>query len=185
MSISVATEADVPAMCAIYAPYVQTTAYSFEYRVPEEAEFLARFQAHAAQCPWLVWREDGEVLGYAYAGNAFERAAYGWAAEISCYLRQDCLRRGIGKKLYEAVERILRMQGYQVVYAVITSENTGSVRFHEAMGYRNTAFFPQCGYKFGCWYGVQWMEKRLANDAAPAPVIAWTRLPGNGMTPEK
>lgn len=177
MSIRVATAEDIPAMLAIYRPYVETTAYSFEYRVPTEAEFLARFQAHIAQCPWLVWEDAGQVLGYAYAGNAFERAAYGWAAEISIYLHPNSFRQGIGRQLYAVIEDILRRQGYQVVYAVITTANAGSIRFHAALGYEKTAEFPRCGYKLGQWHGVIWMEKRLNENHHPAHFpIPWQQL---------
>ena len=89
MSIREAVPADVPAMLAIYAEYVTQTAVSFEYEVPSEAEFTRRLTEHTAVYPWLVWEEDGRVLGYCYAGRAFERAAYAWNAEISCYLAHE------------------------------------------------------------------------------------------------
>ena len=84
--IRFAAESDVPAMLAIYAPYVRNTAYTFEYTVPTDAEFTARFLSYTRQCPWLVWEEDGAVLGYAYGSLPFERAAYAWCAEVSVYL---------------------------------------------------------------------------------------------------
>ena len=86
MSIRVATEADVPAMLSIYDEFVRNTAVSFEYATPSQAEFTLRLREHIAVYPWLVYEENGTVLGYAYAGRAFERAAYAWNAEISCYL---------------------------------------------------------------------------------------------------
>ena len=74
--IRIAVDADVPAILAIYAPYVLQTTYSFEYEPPTEAEFLTRFRSVIHTFPWLVWEEDGEILGYAYASAPFERAAY-------------------------------------------------------------------------------------------------------------
>ena len=61
-----ATEADIPAILSIYAHYVLNTTYSFEYTVPTEEEFRLRFRSITAQYPWLVWEEEGQVLGYAY-----------------------------------------------------------------------------------------------------------------------
>ena len=72
--IRFALESDVPAMLAIYAPYVQHTTVSFEYEVPSPEEFIRRFRSITEQFPWLVWEEDGQVLGYAYAAKPFERA---------------------------------------------------------------------------------------------------------------
>ena len=159
--IRIATDADIPAMLAIYAPYVENTTYSFEYDVPCKKTFLQRFYTITAQFPWLVWEEDGVVLGYAYGSPPFERAAYRWCAEPSIYLHPKAQGRDIARKLYAALEWILAQQGYQVLYALITEENTRSVRFHEKFGYKTLAVFPDCGFKHGRWLGLVWMEKRL------------------------
>jgi len=178
--IRLATEADVPAMLDIYAPYILTTTYTFEYEVPTQEAFLARFRSLTASFPWLVWEEDGEILGYAYGSLPFERAAYAWCAEGSVYLKPEARGRGIGKKLYDALEAILTAQGYRRNYAIITSENAASVAFHRKMGYKITAEFPNCGYKFGRWLGVVWMEKQLeavGNDGISP--VSWRSLGQN------
>ena len=172
MAIRSATAADIPAMLEIYRPYVEHTTYSFEYTLPTAEEFTHRFLNHTAQFPWLVWEEDGRVLGYAYAGAPWERMAYSWCAEISIYLHESLHRRGIGRALYGQLEDILRRQGYRVVYALITSENAGSVAFHRQLGYTHRAVFPNCGYKLGRWLGVIWLEKHLNELGAPETVPA-------------
>ena len=171
--IRIATQADVPAILEIYAPYVLTTTYTFEYDVPTQEEFLARFRSITERFPWLVWEEDGRILGYAYGSAPFERAAYRWLAEDSVYLRPEARGRGIGAKLLQALEDILRYQGYGRIYAIITSENEASLAFHRAVGYCHTATMPNCGYKFGQWYGTVWMEKELNTWEVPPgePVI--------------
>ena len=159
--IRLATEADVPEILSIYAPYVLTTTYTFEYDVPSEDAFLARFRAITEKFPWLVWEEDGRILGYAYGSLPFERTAYSWCAEDSLYLRPEARGRGIGKKLLLALEYLLQRQGYQKIYAIITSENQVSLDFHRKNGYLFTASMDNCGYKFGRWLGVTWMEKKF------------------------
>ena len=168
-----ATPADVPAMLAIYAPYVLQTAITFEYEVPTEAEFGRRFQEITAQFPWLVWEEDGEIFGYCYGSRAFVRAAYQWDADLSVYLRQDRRGGGIGRRLYEAVEELLRKQGYFVVYGLVTSANAASCAFHRAMGYTAAAELKQCGWKFGRWHDVTWFEKRLREGEPQAAPVSW------------
>ena len=59
--IRFATEADLPEILEIYAPYILNTAYSFEYTVPTIEEFTERFRGYTTQFPWLVWEEDGHV----------------------------------------------------------------------------------------------------------------------------
>lgn len=167
MSVRHATVQDVPRILEIYAPYVQNTAISFEYAVPTLEEFTQRFLGITAQFPWLVWEENGAILGYAYGSLPFERTAFQWSAEASIYLCPEAQGKGIGRKLYAALEKILKAQGYKKVYAIITTANAPSVAFHKAVGYRHTATMPDCGYKLGNWHGIVWMEKDLNNWDAP------------------
>ena len=159
--IRIAREADVPAILSIYAPYVRDTTVSFEYDVPTQEEFLTRFRNITRDFPWLVWEEEGKILGYAYACLPFERKAYGWCAEPSIYLEPAARGRGIGRKLYTALEELLKLQGYRVMLALITGENTASVAFHERLGYETVGQLKKVGYKFGRWLGVFWMQKNL------------------------
>ncbi len=177
MSIRLATVQDLPRILEIYGPYVKNTAISFEYEIPALQAFTERFWGITAQFPWLVWEEDGMVLGYAYGSKPFERAAYQWSAEASIYLCPEACGKGIGKKLYAALEDLLQAQGYRKVYAIITTANEASVAFHRAVGYRHTAIMPGCGYKFGQWYGTVWMEKDLNTwDAPPREPVPIHRL---------
>ena len=159
--IRIARETDVPEILAIYAPYVRHTTVSFEYDVPTEAEFYVRFREITVRFPWLVWEEDGEILGYAYACLPFERAAYRWCAEPSIYLKPEARGRGIGKRLYHALEALLEYLGYQMLFALITGENEDSIRFHEKMGYRIAGELTHSGYKCDRWLSVFWMEKQM------------------------
>ena len=178
--IRIATLADVPAILEIYAPYVLTTTATFEYDVPTLAEFTKRFQTITEKFPWLIWEEDGEILGYAYASPPYTRAAYSWCAEPTVYLRPEARGKGIAQKLYAALEMILKKQGFQVLYALITEENKASLRFHEKCGYILRVNFPACGYKFGRWLGLCWMEKRLGVVESPSDFpTAWQSIVEN------
>ncbi len=152
---------DVPQILQIYAPYILHTTFTFEYEVPTLEQFRRRFLDITRQFPWLVWEEDGLVLGYAYADRAFSRAAYQWTADLSVYLRPEAKGKGIGRKLYEAAEDVLRRQGYFAVYGIVTDSNLDSCAFHRAMGYQEIAHLPRCGYKLNEWHGIYWFEKRL------------------------
>ena len=161
MGIRFAKMEDIPQILAIYAPYVEATAISFEYTVPTVEEFTARFQNITAQYPWLVWEEDGQVLGYAYGSAPFERKAFSWCAESSIYLRADQRGKGLGKKLQLTLETLLQAQGYQILYALVTTDNPASIAFHKALGFSFLAEFPGCGWKLDAWHGLVWLEKRL------------------------
>lgn len=181
MRIREATLADVPALLAIYAPYVRETAITFEYEAPTVEEFAGRIQATQEKYPYLVAEEGADILGYAYAGAFKSRAAYAWDVELSIYLRMDCRGRGVGKALYAALEAALRAQGVQNLNACITFSQQpdahwtpASIHFHTRMGFSEAAHFHQCGYKFGRWYDMIWMEKLLGDHTVPpAPFLSW------------
>lgn len=175
--IRIATEADLPRIREIYAPYVLNTTVSFEYEVPSPEAFLQRFRGITEQFPWLVWEEDGTVMGYAYASLPFSRPGYRWCTELSIYLHPDAQGKGIGRSLYAVLEHILTLQGYHTIYSVVTGENTGSLTFHEKVGYTFCAVMPKCGWKFGRNLDVVWLEKKINLVETPSKFpIPWRSI---------
>ena len=143
VSIRVAAVEDAEEILAIYRPYVEKTAITFEYAVPCAEEFSERIERTLSKYPYLVAQKDGEILGYAYTGPFVGRAAYGWAAEVSIYLKEDKRKMGIGRKLYQAIEAVSRAQGILNLNACIGYPDEedefltkNSVQFHAHMGYR-------------------------------------------------
>lgn len=190
--IRTATADDAGKLLDIYAPYVTGTAITFEYEVPSPDEFRSRIERTLQKYPYLVAESGGDILGYAYTGPFVGRQAYDWSAETSIYLRQDNRGMGLGRRLYEAIEDISRAQHILNLNACIGYPETddeyltkNSVQFHEHMGYRFAGQFHKCGYKFGRWYDMVWMEKIIGEHPdTPEPVIPfrkhtehWLELP--------
>ena len=168
LTIRMARETDAQDILAIYAPYGTDTAITFEYDVPSVAEFSQRIKNTLNMYPYIVALKENRVAGYAYASPFKQRAAYNWAVETTVYLDQACRGQGLGKKLYLALEDILRHQNIINLNACIAYthgedahlDNT-STAFHERLGNKKAALFTICGYKFGTWYDMIWMEKML------------------------
>lgn len=184
ISLRVVMPEDAGALSDIYRPYVEKTAITFEYDVPTEEEFAARIRNTLKKYPYVAVVRGTQLLGYVYTGPFVGRAAYDWAAETSIYVREDQKRHGIGKLLYAAIEGISRMQHILNLNACIGYPEqddeylTGnSVEYHTHMGYRMVGEFHNCGYKFGRWYHMVWMEKMLGEHPEhPAPVIPFPDL---------
>ena len=199
--VRVASVGDAAALAAIYAPYVEQTAITFEYEAPDAAGFARRIARTLERYPYLVAELPGEdaalrPVGYAYAGPFKERAAYDWAAETSIYVERGLLHRGIGRALHDALEGALREQGIVNMCACITVPSGGpderadfnSRDFHAHLGYRQVGEFHMCGYKFGRWYDMVWMEKMLGahldegHGGQPA-VVPFVQLARGGWRP--
>ena len=171
MKIRIATKDDAADLLGIYEHYVKNTAVSFEYDVPGVSEFENRIENTLKEYPYLVAEnEKGEIVGYAYASAFHSRVAYKHWAEVSIYLEKSQKRKGIGSRLYKELEELLvRQNVYTLCACIAVTEraedehlNDDSVRFHGRMGYRTVAGHELCGYKFGKWYSIVWMEKSIA-----------------------
>lgn len=82
------------------------------------------------------------------------------------------------------MEDILKRQNIINLYACIAYtpvedthlKNTSAI-FHEGLRYKKIAYFTKCGYKFGTWYDMIWMEKIIGeHHGNPKPVIPITML---------
>ena len=111
VKIQVASVEDAEELLAIYAPYVEKTAITFEYEVPSVEEFKGRIAHVLQRFPYLKAVEDGKILGYAYVSPFKERAAYGWSVETSIYVDENVKHKGVGRKLHEVLEAVLKEQG--------------------------------------------------------------------------
>ncbi len=167
-SIRIATEADAARIQAIYAPYVRDTVISFELEPPGVAEMAARRHKAVA---WLAAEDgQGQMMGYAYASQHKERAAYQWSVDVSVYLDAAFHRRGVGRGLYTALFGLLRRQGYMNAYAGITQPNANSQGLHTALGFAPVGVYRHVGYKFGQWHDVAWLSlDLLPREASPPP----------------
>lgn len=186
IKIRTADVCDAQKLLEIYAPYVKNTAITFEYEVPELSDFQNRIENTLKKYPYIVAEENEEILGYAYTGVFKGRAAYDHAVEVSVYVKEDKRGLGIGGRLYAALEEISRAQHILNLNACIAYADRedeyltrDSVDFHNHLGYSMVGKFHQCGYKFGRWYDMVWMEKMLGEHPAyPQPVIAFPDLKG-------
>lgn len=179
VSIRVAKLGDAARLLEIYAPYIKDTVITFECTVPTVTEFQQRMVTIQQRYPYIVAERNHQIVGYAYLSPFVGRAAYDWAAETSIYVDPNDRHGGIGGQLYQALENISRAMGILNLNACIgypkTADdphlNTNSADFHRHLGYHFVGKFHDCGYKFGRWYDMIWMEKMLGDHPAkPAPV---------------
>jgi L-amino acid N-acyltransferase YncA len=161
LHIRPAVAEDAAACAEVYAPYVKDTNISFEVEPPTAEQFGARIADAQAAHEWLVAERDGAVIGYAYAHQFAERAAYGWSCETSIYLAPRMRGQGVGRALYEELLECLGRQGYRRAFAGISLPNDASIGLHQAFGFTEAGCYRRVGWKNGAWCDVAWMQLDL------------------------
>lgn len=159
--IRLASEADAAEIAAIYAPFCRETPVSFETEAPTVDEMQRRIAKRLKSYPWLVCEDDGNVLGYAYASQHRERAAYRWSVDVSVYIREGHRGSGLGRALYTSLLAVLRLQGFHSALAGATLPNPRSIALHEGMGFEPVGTYRNIGFKCGKWHDVRWWQLTL------------------------
>ena len=176
-SVRASTPEDMPAITAIYAHHVLHGLASFELSPPDVDEMARRRAGVLARgLPYLVAEAGGRLAGYAYAAPHRDRPAYRYVLEDSVYIHPDCIGRGIGRALLDALIVACAGAGYRQLIAVIgDSGNAASIGLHAACGFAHAGLLPSVGFKFGRWVDSVFMQKELGEgdrtlpDTTPKP----------------
>ena len=131
-----ATKEDAKEILEIYRYYIENTTITFEYDVPTIKEFEKRIEDIEGEYPYIVCLVDDRIVAYAYAHKVWERAAYQWDAELSVYTDKDYVGNGFGKKMYNILIDILRLQNVINVYGCVTFPNENSEKLHNYLGFK-------------------------------------------------
>ena len=180
--VRAAAPEDAEQLLEIYTPFVisedsSLSNVSFELAAPDVEEFRQRIQDISKQFPYLVGEVNGQILGYVYCHPYRERLAYQWAVEVTIYLAPAGQGKGLGRLLYETMEKLLCLQGVTMAYSCITVGNDHSIKMHEALGYRLIGTFSKSGCKNGQWLDTVWLEKQLQPcPKQPDNIKSWREL---------
>ena len=139
-----ATEADLPAVAAIYA---YETHYSYSTFETEERPLQAWAHKLHGHFPFVVAEEEGRVLGYAYASEFRDRPAYHRTVETSVYLDRDARGRRIGSMLYDDLLARLVGNGFHTALALIALPNDASIQLHLRAGFEHVGTLREVGDK--------------------------------------
>src|SRR6185312_8229966 len=132
MIVRAATEADAPALAAIYGDAVLHGFGTFEEEPPSAADMDGRRRAVQERgLPYLVAEQGGRVLGFAYAGPFRPRAAYRYTLEDSVYVAPEAKGQGVGRGLLLEIIAACEALGIRQLMAVVgDSGNLGSIALH-------------------------------------------------------
>ncbi len=166
------TNADLPAITAIYAHHVLTGTGTFEVDPPSEDDMRSRrADVLSKGLPWLVAVENEMVIGYAYCNWFKPRPAYRFSAEDSIYLSPEAAGKGVGRTLLAELIAQAQQAGVRKLIAVIgDSANAGSIAVHTSAGFQSVGILKSCGWKFDKWLDVVLMDKFLGEADTTSPL---------------
>lgn len=156
-------ESDAEAIAAIYAHHVLHGTASYEIEPPSVDQTIEKIRRVTQPgWPFVVAEEEGIVVGYAYATQFRDRAAYRFACEDSIYVASEKTRRGIGRLLLEALMDRSALFGFRTIVAVVGGAEPGSIALHESCGFREVGRLTKVGFKFGRWLDSVYMQRDLS-----------------------
>lgn len=169
MMIRNVKSSDADRICTIYNTYITESQVTFEEEPLSAKDILLRIQSVTRNYPWLVYEEDGIVLGYTYADKWKQRSAYRNTVETGIYLDSNHLGKGIGSKLKGAMIDKLRERGFHSVISGIALPNPASIAMCEKFGFKKVAHFKEVGFKFGKWIDVAYLQLNLSENSLNSP----------------
>lgn len=170
------TDADMPAITAIYAHHVLHGTGTFETTPPTEQDMATRrADVLSKGLPYLVVEHAGDVVGFAYCQWFKPRPAYRFSAEDSIYLAASAQGKGLGRLLLVELMALAERAGVRKLIAVIgDSSNLGSVGVHKACGFNPVGVLANCGWKFDRWLDVVLMDRAIGLGSSEAPAQSQT-----------
>ena len=145
------------------APYIRSLSeeiLGFEYPIEKFEENIRRLMGDPSNCIYVA-ENQGTVLGFAYLAAFNPRSAYRRSADLSIYVRADCLHAHVGSLLLMHIEELARAQGIANIISIITGSNERSCAFHEKNGFVLEGVIHEAAMKFGVLEDVRFYRKKL------------------------
>lgn len=157
---------DLETVQLIYAHHVLTGTGTFELEPPSLETITERWSAIVSKgWPYVVVSPQTDltrVMGFAYAAQYRDRAAYARTFEVSVYAAPTTMRMGAGARMLNEVLRTLQDDGaYQALAFIGDSSNAASIGLHAKLGFKHVGTMQNVGEKFGRWLDVVVMQRAL------------------------
>ena len=162
-----ALQSDAEAVHAIYAHHVLHGTASYDIDPPSLEDIRQKISWIAGEgWPFLIAERENGIVGYAYATQFRDRAAYRFTAENSIYVHPDWTGQGVGKALLQALVDRSAECGFRTMVAVIGGAEPASIALHASCGFREAGRLHAVGWKMGRWLDNVYMQRGLGGPRA-------------------
>jgi phosphinothricin acetyltransferase len=154
------TQADWPAVSAIYQRGIATGNATFETAVPDWDHWDATHLPDHRLVAVRPGPDGDQVVGWAALAPVSDRCAYAGVAENSVYIDPTHHGHGIGRVLLQALVERAEAAGIWTIQTGIFPENTASLALHRSCGFRVVGRRERLGKLGGVWRDVLFLERR-------------------------
>jgi L-amino acid N-acyltransferase YncA len=155
------TKENIPEALEIYNWYVLNSTATFHLEAVPQIELERMvFLGHNKYQSFVILF-DNKICGFCYLSQFRYKEAYDKSAEITLYLKQGFLGKGIGKTTLSYLEKIAKNNGINNLVAVITEGNDASIMLFEQDGYFKVGHLKNIGEKFGETLDVVSYQKEI------------------------
>ena len=139
--------ADINDLEGIVEIYNQAIDAKFQVAFTEKfevADRLAWFHEHTPdKYPLLVYVIEGKIAGwFSISPYRAGRTALRYTVDISYFIHNEYLHRGIGSALLQTGISLCRELNYKTALAIIINKNIPSIRLAEKFGFEKWAYLP-------------------------------------------
>lgn len=170
MKIALVDESHLPGILVIKNRAIRETTASFHVDPMTIDCVRGEWSPTAPVCPWFVMVDDDDVVAFASSVPYHGRCGYRFAVETSIYVSPTHHRRGIGRRLYGELLRMLDAQGYATQIGIIATPNEASEALHESLGFQHVGTLERVGWKFDAWRDVAIYQRSVADGETPREI---------------
>ncbi|MCY4582927.1 MAG: GNAT family N-acetyltransferase [Chloroflexi bacterium] len=142
--IRIATEADLPAIVAIYNAAVPGRMATADTEPVTVESRRAWFTGHSPdRHPLWVDEREGEVVGWLSLGTFYNRPAWDITAEVSVYVTPAHQRHGVAVGLLENALAEAPALGLRALIGIIFGHNDPSLALFRRFGFEDWGLMPR------------------------------------------
>ncbi len=163
-----ATEADLPAILAIYNEVIANTTAAYVYE-PHTLE-MRRAWFHDLKSggwPVIVSEENDTITGFGCIGVFRSKPGYKYSGEHTVHVHAHHRGKGLGRALLLALIAEAERMELRTLIGGIDADNTVSLKLHRDLGFVETARMPNVAWKFGRWLELVFVQLMLQGPQTP------------------
>lgn len=146
----------------IFNFYIAGSTAAFPATVLPEPFYEMLMKKSEGLCAYVLLETDSnKVVGFCSLNPYNPFTTFKSTVTITYFIDREYVGKGLGTQCLAKLEEDARKLGVHNIIAEISSENNGSIRFHDEHGFKIVGTLKDIGEKLGKVFGVVYMQKTI------------------------